>query len=225
MKGIKVNKSPGIDSIRPKDIKNNADALTPIITKLVNISLDKGEIPLEMKIAVIRPIFKGGAKTALDNYRPISILPIIEKILEEIMSRRLNSFMDKNKIIHSSQYGFQSNKSINKLIGDFSGYINTGLSKNQHSLILFIDFTKAFDTLNHENLLLQLEKIGIRGQALKWFNNYLKERKAEVKINDEMSNMQEFSNGVPQGSKLGPLLYLIYSNRLLRSLDDCKVYA
>ena len=126
------------------------------------------------------------------------------------MVRRLRTYLQKNKIIDDYQYGFQQEKSINKLLGDFTSYLNEGLSKNQHSLILFIDFSKAFDTLSHEKILKYLNKVGIRGQCLKWFENYLDNRTYRVKVDNALSREVKVTHGVPQGSKLGPLLYHIH---------------
>ena len=178
-----------------------------------------------MKTAVVKPVHKSGPKTNYNNYRPISILPSIEKILEEIMVRRLTCFLKKFNLINNNQYGFQRGKNINQLLGHFSSHINNTLEKKQHCLALFIDFSKAFDTISHEKLLSVLERYGIRGVWLQWFADYLKNRTFCVKIGEKQSSHVQLKCGVPQGSKLGPILYLLYANDLLNSLKNSKYFA
>lgn len=222
---LNIKKSAGFDTIRPIDLKNNACILTPIVTKLINLIVNSSVIPEDFKISYVRPIFKSGIKSDVNNYRPIAILPVFEKIMEEIIGRRLKNFLSQNKIINANQFGFQKDKSINKLLGNFANYINGELSKNHHCLTLFVDFSKAFDTLSHKKLLLILERIGVRGHCLEWFKNYLSLRKYYVKILNNVSKEINVEHGVPQGSKLGPLLYIIYTNELINTLKFSKVFA
>lgn len=222
---LKTNKGAGADGIRPKDLKHNCLFLTRAVTTFINSSINNATIPNILKTSLIRPIYKSGPKNDCNNYRPIAILPVIEKVLEEIIVRRLNEFLTKFKIINPNQYGFQKGKNINQLLGNFSNYINTQLGKHQHCLVLFIDFSKAFDTLSHSNLLNKLERTGVRGNCLEWFRNYLNSRTYKVKICQTLSDETNIDNGVPQGSKLGPILYLIYSNEMLNMLKDCTTFA
>lgn len=222
---LNIKKSAGSDGIRPIDLKNNAEILTPILTKLINSIINTAIIPETLKISYVRPIYKSGNKSDFNNYRPISILSVVEKVMEEIICRRLTEYTNKYKVINNNQYGFQKGKNINKLLGNFANYVNEQLSKNHHCLTLFIDFSKAFDTLSHLKLLLMLEKIGIRGHCLEWFKNYLTLRKFYVKISSNLSNETDSEYGVPQGSKLGPLLYIIYSNELITKLTMSRSFA
>lgn len=225
LKGLNIRKSEGADGIRAIDLKNNADYLTSVITTLINSSLRESTIPDLLKTSLIRPIFKSGTKTDYNNYRPIAILPIIEKVLEEIVVRRLNDFLNKYDLINKNQYGFQKGKNINKLLGLFSNHINQNLSKNMSCLALFIDFSKAFDTLSHEKLVNVLERSGIRGHSINWFKNYLQCRSFRVKIDKNLSKNTMSTHGVPQGSKLGPILYIIFANDMLNALKDSKAFA
>lgn len=222
---INTRKGPGLDLIRPKEIKNHRDLLYPVIYKLIKLIMQQKKIPIAMKTAMVRPIFKSGIKMDTNNYRPISIMSSIEKVFEEILCSRLNDFIKKFNIIDSRQYGFQKGKSMNLLLGNFASFLNTNLSKNLHTFVLFLDFTKAFDTIPHKKLLDQMERIGIRGECLELFQNYLTCRTMVVKIFDKTSDKHEVRYGVPQGSKLGPIMFLIFANSLLRAIKKSDVFA
>lgn len=181
-------------------------------------------MPNRLKTSIIRQIYKTGCKIDYNNYRPIVILSVVEKILEEIVVKRLRAFLEKYNIIHPNQFGFQKGKNINKLLGNFSNYINSCLSQNMHCLALFIDFSKAFDTLSHKKLISMLERIGIRGVTINWFKNYLDCRSYRVKINNLTSEEIKIDCGVPKGSKLGPILYIIYANEMLKYLNSSKIF-
>lgn len=225
LRKLNVNKGSGIDGIRACDLKNNADVVCKVITKLVNECFEKAEIPDSLKVAIVRPIFKDGLKADVNNYRPIAILPTVEKILENILVSQISEFVDKYGIIDQRQFGFQKGKNINQLLGSFVNCLNYNLSRGIHSLVLYLDFSKAFDTLPHDKLLDALEKYGIRGKCLDLLNSYLSNRSFRVKIGDNLSDPKQARCGVPQGSKLGPLLFTIYSNRFLRIFDRKRVFA
>ena len=131
---------------------------------------------------------------------------------------RITDFVVKYKIIDNRQYGFQKGKTVNQLLGKFSDHFNKSMSQNLHSLVLFLDFSKAFDTISHAKLLDALEAIGICGNCHKLLKSYLQNRHFKVKVDSECSKLFDIECGVPQGSKLGPLLFLIYSNNLLKQL-------
>lgn len=225
LKNLNARKSPGADGIRAVDLKNNAIQLTPVITALINNSLSEGIIPNLLKTSLVRPIYKNGSKSDHNNYRPIAILSVVEKILEEIIVRRLNEFINKYNLIHKNQYAFQRGKNINQLLGLFSNKINKSLGDNICCLALFVDFSKAFDTLSHEKIIDTLERNGIRGQCIEWFKNYLECRTYRVKIANNVSETKPSTFGVPQGSKLGPILYIIYANEMIRLLKNSTTFA
>lgn len=141
----------------------------------------------------------------------------MEKVLEEIVVRRLNNFLTKYNIINENQFGFQKGNNINQLLGLFANHVNQNLSKNRNCLALFVNFSKAFDTLSHVKLIEILERSGIRGQCINWFRNYLHCRTYRVKIEQNLSENKALAHGVPQGSKLGPILYII-ANELVQRL-------
>ena len=170
-----------------------------------------GKFPKSFKLAKVIPVFKKGDRNQCNNYRPISILPCISKILERIAYSQLYNFLSKHNIILPSQYGFRKNHSTDLAILDLHDQITTALSKNQYIVGVLLDLSKAFDTLDHTILLYKLEHNGVRGTPLAWFSDYLSNRQY-TEYENHKSDILDLQCGVPQGSILGPLLFLIYIN-------------
>ena len=204
------SKSCGFFDISPKIIKWSATILAPILTKLFNMCLLGGIYPDCLKIARVKPIFKGGNRNESTLYRPISILSQINRIFERLLRDRLYNFV-KNKL-YRKQFGFRPKNSTEHPVLDLKENILENCSKKLVSCILFLDLKKAFDTVSHQILLNKLEYYGVKGVALKLFRSYLSNRKQVTVIDDCVSLLELIEWGVPQGSVLGPLLFLIFIN-------------
>ena len=212
------NKTTSDTAIIALKAANNVSMFSSIISTLVNASLAEGTVPTQLKLAKVVPIHKSGKRTDVTNYRPISLLSAFSKIYERAMHTRLESFVNTNNSLHEDQYGFRKQRSCEHALVAAKQKILHSLDKKQIALLLLIDFSKAFDMVDHQILLKKLYHYGIRGTGLKWLESYLSNRQQFVHVNNTSSKTRSLKFGVPQGSILGPLLFVIYIN------DMPKVY-
>lgn len=210
-------KTGDINSLSSKIIKLLSPLISPILVTLINKSLESGVFPGILKVAKVVPLPKGGDKSQISNYRPISILPVISKIYEKVVYRRLYRFLENNNILYSQQYGFRSGRSTTQAIINHLQFIYNSIDAGSSVFSVFLDFKKAFDSVNHDILLSKLNIYGVRGIALDWFQSYLCQRNQYVFVNGVSSDCLNISCGVPQGSILCPLLFLIFINDIHRS--------
>ena len=212
---LNPKKPAGCDNISPKLLIAAKSTMIPLLEYLFNLSFITKTVPDKLKIAKLIPIFKkqlDEERLIPGNYRPISLLSIVNKILEKLMYARLISFINKHKLLYKYQFGFRKNHSTALALIEITDNIIKDLESGKCSAGIFIDFKKAFDTVDHNILLSKLEHYGIRGQTLEWLKSYITNRQQFAYVNGKNSKMEQITCGVPQGSVLGPLLFLIYTN-------------
>ena len=220
-KQLNAKKSCDAYGLSQAVVISDGGIIAPVLSHLANCSLNAGIFPNKMKIAKVIPIYKGkGEKYLFTNYRPISLLPVFSKIVEKMIYSKLFDFLVRYQILFKSQYGFRKGRNTSHATIDFLQTVEKAFEDQEYAIGIFCDLSKAFDTLDHNILLKKLDHYGIRGNWHAWFKSYLSNRKQYVDLNGALSGNEDISVGVPQGSILGPLLFLIYINDLPASLSQ-----
>lgn len=212
---INNNAAAGVDGFLSNAIRCVAREISEVLAYIINLCLSTGVFPDDLKVARVTPIYKGGAHDHLSNYRPISVLTVFSKVFEGVIYNRLSTFFLKHNIISKYQYGFQKSKSTEQALLYIKDKIIANIENRQFTIGLFLDLKKAFDSIDHTILLNKLERYGIRGVAGNLLKSYLTKRSQYVEINSISSDILELEQGVPQGSKLGPLLFIVYVNDII----------
>ena len=233
LKHLKESKAPGPDGLYSKILKEVCNEIAEPLAYIFRKSLDEGMVMKDWKIAHVSPLFKKGKRDAVESYRPISLTSIPCKIFESIMKDALVDYLCTHNLISRSQHGFVSGRSCLTNLLEYLEYITEQIDQNNPVDCIFLDFSKAFDKVPHQRLLAKVKSLGIEGKLLGWISDWLKDRQQRVILNGSKSEWQPVLSGVPQGSVLGPLLFIMFVNDLdqvvsssiSKFADDTKVYS
>lgn len=208
LKNLPTNKATGLDKIPCRLVKLSSPFIADSLCNIFNMSIISGIFPLEWKVAKVIPIHKDNEKDELNNYRPISILSAISKVMERLVYNQLYEYLSKNELLSKCQSGFRHSHSTTTSLLDATNEWYANMDQGNLNSVVFVDLSKAFDTVNHSILLKKLSHYGLHAETLKWFNSYLTERRQQSLVNGYLSSAKTIKCGVPQGSILGPLFFL-----------------
>ena len=216
------SKATGLDKISARIVRECADLICVPICDIFNQSISQGIFPDDWKYARVTPLYKQGDRGDVNNYRPISVIPIVAKVFERIVYEQLYAYLEEHDILCQNQSGFRANHSTVTALLEATDSWAYNIDNGKINGVIFLDLKKAFDTVDHQILLSKLSYYGIHGKSFKWFQSYLENCTQKCSVNGSLSNSCSLTCGVPQGTILGPLLFLLYINDLPNCLSNCK---
>ena len=223
LKSLSVSKSTGCDKISAKFLKDSAEVIANPLAYIINLSLHTSTVPVDFKTARVVPLYKKGDRNCEGNYRPVSILPVVSKIMERVVYNQLSTYLNENNLIYDFQSGFRASFSTDTALSFLTDSIKFNMDSGLYTGVVLIDLQKAFDTVDHSILASKLKAIGLSKPAVSWFASYLSEREQFVDVSGTHSDAGGVTCGVPQGSILGPLLFTIYVNDMISAVK-CELY-
>ena len=226
LESINPDKAVGVDNLAGRFLKDGSNILKGPITKLINLSISTAKFPDGCKIAKLKPLYKKGSSLEPKNYRPISLLPLVSKIFEKIIHDQTQKYLDEKKILYTYQSGFRPKHSTSTCLSLLQNKILNGFDNGQLTGMILIDLQKAFDTIDHNIFIQKLTCLGFSDDSVSWYQSYLQNRSFVVNIEKDYSTPASLLCGVPQGSILGPLIFLLYVNDMPQAMDcDLFLYA